>query len=196
MNHSTPHPHRAVFLDRDGTLMEEVDYCRDPEKVRIFPGVPDALRALRAAGFRTLLVTNQSGIGRGKILPSEYEAVHRRLLELLGPDTLDGWYMCPDTPDAASLRRKPAPGMLLEAAGEWGLDLESCWMIGDKAIDVACARAAGAAGILVKTGYGAREDVSGAVYTAEDVPDAVRWILARGVSSSAGGPLDAPPTPP
>lgn len=196
MNHGTPNTRRAVFLDRDGTLMEEVHYCRDPEKVRVFPGVANALRALRAAGFLTILVTNQSGIGRGTILPSEYEAVHRRLLETLGPDTLDGAYMCPDSPETFSSRRKPAPGMLLEAASEWGLDLKTCWMVGDKAIDIGCALRAGAAGILVKTGYGAREDARGAAYTAEDVPDAVRWILSQRAFSSRGGLLDAPITPP
>jgi HAD superfamily hydrolase (TIGR01662 family) len=83
----TPAQNAAVFLDRDGTLMEEVCYCADPAQVRVFEGVTEALRALRAAGFRTIVVTNQSGIAKGLITPAAYESVHARLLELLGPRT-------------------------------------------------------------------------------------------------------------
>ena len=127
----------AVFLDRDGTLMEEVHYCADPAHVRVFEGVAESLRALRTAGFRTVLVTNQSGIARGLITPTAYESVHARLLELLGPGTLDATYMSPDAADSQSPRRKPNPGMLLEAARDWNLSLERSWIIGDKAIDLA-----------------------------------------------------------
>ncbi|MEY5024957.1 MAG: hypothetical protein RLZZ244_485, partial [Verrucomicrobiota bacterium] len=175
---SAPPTSPAVVLDRDGPLMQEVHYCRDPEKVRLFPGVPEALQRLRSAGFRTILVTNQSGIGRGTISQDEYDAVHSRLLALLGSGALDAAYMCPDPPDTPSARRKPAPGMILEAARDWNLDLRASWMIGDKAIDVACGLTAGTGGILVRTGYGASVPSCGAHHIADDLPAAVRWILS------------------
>ncbi len=135
---TAPDLHRppAVFVDRDGTLMEEVHYCNDPGKVRVFEGVPKALQALRAAGFRTVLVTNQNGIAKGLISQNQYESVHTRLLEQLGPDTLDAAYMCADPAGQPSERRKPAPGMLLEATQDLRLDLGRSWIIGDKAIDI------------------------------------------------------------
>jgi len=105
----------AVFLDRDGTLMEEVDYCRDPAKVRLLPGVIAGLARLKAAGFRAVIITNQSGIGRGRITEVEYAAVHARLLALIGPGLIDATYYCPDAPDHPSTHRKPLPGMVHEA---------------------------------------------------------------------------------
>lgn len=170
--------HPAIFIDRDGTLMEEVHYCREPSLVSVFEGVPEALRALRAAGFRTVLITNQGGIGRGIISTDEYEQVHQRLLELLGADSLDASYMCADAPDAPSRRRKPAPGMLLEAALDLGLDLSRSWMVGDKDIDVHCAVNAGLPGILVRTGHGMKATGNGAVHIATDFAAAARWILS------------------
>jgi D-glycero-D-manno-heptose 1,7-bisphosphate phosphatase len=179
----TPEPKAAVFLDRDGTLMEEVNYCADPAQVRVFEGVPDSLRALRAAGFRTILVTNQSGIAKGYISAAAYESVHARLLELLGPDTLDASYMSPDAADSPSLRRKPQPGMLLEAAQDWNLALKRSWIIGDKAIDLACGRNAALAGaILVRTGHGLAQEPQAAplaVHVADGLVEAVAWLLRQ-----------------
>ena len=134
--------------------MEDVDYCRDPAKVRLLPGVPEALRRLKTAGFLNVIITNQSGIGRGWITPADYQAVHARLLELLGEGLIDATYFCPDRSDAPGPRRKPAPGMILEAARDLAIDLHHSWMIGDKAIDVQCGRNAGARSILVLTGLG------------------------------------------
>jgi D-glycero-D-manno-heptose 1,7-bisphosphate phosphatase len=148
----------AIFLDRDGTLMEEVHYCNDPARVRLLPGVKDALPRLKAAGFRLVIVSNQSGIGTGRITPEQYAAVHARLLELTGAGIIDAAYFCPDPADAPTHRRKPAPGMLMEARDDLGLDLARSWMIGDKTIDVQCGRNAGARPILVQTGYGAQAD--------------------------------------
>jgi D-glycero-D-manno-heptose 1,7-bisphosphate phosphatase len=177
----------AVFLDRDGTLMEEVHYCADPELVQIYEGVSDSLRALRAAGFKTILVTNQSGIARGLISPAAYESVHARLLELLGPDTLDACYMSPDAAGSTSFRRKPNPGMLLEAARDWNLTLERSWIIGDKAIDIACGKnAALSGGILVRTGHGLAEEALAAPFAthiADDLPGAVSWLLRHAVGA-------------
>jgi len=169
--------HRAVFLDRDGTLMEEVHYCSDPAHVRVYPGVPEALRRLKMAGFRIFIVTNQSGIGRGLITEEQYQAVHAELLRQLGAGLIDQTYYCPDPPDVPSFRRKPAPGMVLEAMAEHNLDLSRSYLIGDKAADMECARRAGTRGILVLTGYGAQQDCS-PDFRADDFPHAVNIVLA------------------
>jgi D-glycero-D-manno-heptose 1,7-bisphosphate phosphatase len=167
----------AVFVDRDGTLMEEAHYCGDPARVRVIPDVPDALRALKAAGYRLVIITNQSGIGRGYYSLADYEAVQARLFELLGPDLIEATYFCPESPETPSTRRKPAPGMVLEAARDLGLDLERSWFIGDKAVDVQCGRAAGAKPILVQTGYGKLADATGAEFVAKDFASAAAYIL-------------------
>ena len=110
---------RAVFFDRDGTLMEEVIYCNDPAKVRVYPGASNALRQLKTAGWRIFVITNQAGIGRGLITEQQYQAVHQEFLRQLGADLVDATYYCPDRPDVSSSRRKPEPGMVLEAAEEF-----------------------------------------------------------------------------
>jgi D-glycero-D-manno-heptose 1,7-bisphosphate phosphatase len=169
----------AVFLDRDGTLIEDVHYCKDPALVRPLPGAGEALRRLKAAGFRTVIITNQSAIGRGWMSVADYEAVHARTVELLGAELLDAAYFCADAPETPSARRKPAPGMVLDAAREQGLDLAQSWFIGDKAIDVQCGRAAGTRSILVLTGRGTRADGAGADFIARDLAEAVDFILGR-----------------
>jgi len=173
----------AVFLDRDGTLMEDVVYCRNPAEVRIFPGVIEALRRLKAAGFMNVIITNQSGIGRGTIALSEYEAVHARLLELLGGKLIDAAYMCPDRNDAPGPRRKPNPGMVLDAARDLGLDLARSWFIGDKAIDVQCGVNAGTRSVLVLTGQGSAADAAGATFVAKDLEEAAEFILKHSDAS-------------
>ncbi len=176
---SVPPLFPAIFLDRDGTLMEEVHYCRDPALVRLFPRVNDSLRALQKAGFKNIIITNQSGIGRGKITLPEYHAVHSRLLELIGPDLIAATYFCPDTPAVDSLRRKPAPGMLLEAARELSIDLARSWFVGDKAIDIQCGHAAGTRAVLVQTGYGNAQSVANAEFVTADFARATELILAH-----------------
>ncbi len=162
---STP----ALFVDRDGTLMEEVDYCSDPAFVRLFPGVGAALQRWSAAGYALVIITNQSGLGRGYFTLEAYHAVHAELLRQLaqaGAPPIRATYFCPDA--APSPRRKPEPGMLLEAAREHDLDLSRSWMIGDKAVDVLCGQRAGTRTGQVLTGYGAgearevRPDITGA----------------------------------
>ncbi|MGV3534150.1 MAG: D-glycero-alpha-D-manno-heptose-1,7-bisphosphate 7-phosphatase, partial [Chthoniobacteraceae bacterium] len=142
------------------------------------PGVPEAIDELRAAGYRIVIITNQSGIGRGWITQTEYEAVHARLMELLGAKRIDGTYYCPDAPGVESLCRKPAPGMVLQAARELGLDLGRSWFIGDKEADVQCGRNAGVRSILVQTGYGKDANAEGAEYVATDLTAAAQHILA------------------
>jgi len=168
---------RAVFLDRDGTLMEEVNYCNDPKRVRVFPGTVGALQRLRHAGWLTVVVTNQSGLARGKISPEQYAAVNAEFLRQL-PGGIDAVYFCADHPDSPTARRKPGSGMLEEAARNHGIDLTRSWMIGDKEIDVECGRRAGCRTILVRTGYGAESENTAADFVHEDIVSASNMILA------------------
>ena len=174
---------RAVFFDRDGTLMEEVEYCCDPAKVKVISGVPEAIGELKSAGYLAIIVSNQSGIGRGLFTEAQYDAVQQELLRQIGAHRSDASYFCPDAPGVPSLRRKPEPGMVLEAAAEFQIDLAASFLVGDKASDIECGRRAGTHTILVRTGYGAALERDPAFvapdYVADDVPKAVRWLLRR-----------------
>jgi D-glycero-D-manno-heptose 1,7-bisphosphate phosphatase len=171
----------AVFLDRDGTLMEDTGYVRRADDVHLYADAREALAELKAAGFKLVIVTNQSGIGRGIFSDAEYRAVHKELLRQLGAGLIDATYFCPDHPDHATERRKPAPGMLLEAARDHGLDLARSFMVGDKAADVEAGRRAGVAGsILVRTGVGEADAArAGADVMADNLSAAAAWILQR-----------------
>jgi D-glycero-D-manno-heptose 1,7-bisphosphate phosphatase len=137
----------------------------------------DALRALRSAGFLNIVITNQSGIGRGRISMNAYEAVRAELDRQLD-HLLDATYFCPDIPEAASARRKPGIGMLLEARSDHGIDFQRSWFVGDKAIDVACGKAAGVRTILVRTGYGRNEMDCAPDFIEDDVAAAANRILS------------------
>src|SRR6266571_6433960 len=104
----------AVFVDRDGTIMEDCVYCSDPKDVRIFPGVPEALRRLKSSGFKLIIITNQSGIGRGLFTLDQYRAVESEVLRQLGDGLVDATYYCPDAPEQHSKCRKPTPGMVVQ----------------------------------------------------------------------------------
>jgi len=175
MSHtSTP----AIFLDRDGTLMEEAHYCSHPDQVKIIPDVPENLRALKQAGYKLVVVTNQSGIGRGYYTLDDYHLVAAHFLNLLGDeDLIDAVYFCPEAPEKNSPRRKPQIGMITEAQRDLGLDLSRSWFIGDKAVDVQCGINAGVRPILVLTGHGAKENASGAEFVAKDFASAAAFIL-------------------
>jgi D-glycero-D-manno-heptose 1,7-bisphosphate phosphatase len=166
----------AIFLDRDGTLMEEVGYCADPAQVRVFDGVPEGLQELRSAGYLLIVVTNQSGIGRGYFTEAQYRAVQTEFERQILPAHLDAVYFCPDTPNVPSTCRKPAPGMLLQAAREHSIDLTASYMIGDKTIDIECGRAAGCRTILVLTGYGRQHRECEPTITVESIAEAARQI--------------------
>jgi D-glycero-D-manno-heptose 1,7-bisphosphate phosphatase len=174
---------RAVFFDRDGTLMEEVEYCCDPAKVKVISGVPEAIGELKSAGYLAIIVSNQSGIGRGLFTEAQYAAVQQELLRQIGAHRIDASYFCPDAPGVPSLRRKPEPGMVLEAAAEFQIDLAASFLVGDKASDIGCGRRAGTHTILVRTGYGAALERDPAFvapdYVANDAPEAIRWLLER-----------------
>lgn len=147
---------RYIFLDRDGTVIVERHYLSDPDQVLLENGVGTALRKLADAGFRLVIVSNQSGIGRGYFDALALEAVNARVAELLGVQgvKIDAWYHCPHTADAGCTCRKPAPGLLDQADA----DLPVCWhrsfIVGDKRTDIEAGAARGVAGILLKTGHG------------------------------------------
>lgn len=182
-------PKPAVFLDRDGTLMEDTGYVSDPAHVRLFDGVRESLDALKARGFLTVIVTNQSGIGRGYFTHADYEAVQARFLELLGPGRIDATYYCAEHPDTASDRRKPGPGMLLEAARDLGIDLRRSWIVGDRAGDLEAGRRAAVRSIIVLTGEGLGADHAGAAFVAKDFSAAAAYILSQTIDSGPGLPL-------
>jgi histidinol-phosphate phosphatase family protein len=147
-----------VFLDKDGTLIENVPYNVDPALVRLTPRADAAVAALHAAGYALVVVSNQPGVGLGLFEASALDMVHARLRELLerAGAPLAGFYFCPHAPgpDAALMCgcRKPAPGLLLRAAGDLGLDLAASWMVGDILDDVEAGRAAGCRTVLIDNG--------------------------------------------
>lgn len=173
----------AVFFDRDGTLMEDVPYCGDPAKVKLLPGVPEALRQLKQAGFLNIVITNQSGIGRGLITERQYHAVHQEFLRQIGPGSIDATYYCPDPPWVPSARRKPAAGMLLEAAADFAIDLNTSYFVGDKKTDIECGRKTGATAILVLTGHGRGLQDATPDYTAKSIVQATQIVLGRATVS-------------
>ena len=170
-------PSPAVFIDRDGTIMEDCVYCSDPNDVKIFPGVPEALRRLKSKGFKLIIITNQSGIGRGLFTVEQYRAVEAELLRQLGNDLIDATYFCPDVPGQKSTHRKPAPGMIIDATREHQIDVSRSFLIGDAEIDIECAHNAGARGIRVRTGLKRDTTESKADWITEDVPGAVEIIV-------------------
>jgi histidinol-phosphate phosphatase family protein len=172
-------PPAAVLLDRDGTLVVDVPYNGDPEQVRPMPGARAALDRLRAAGVRLAVVSNQSGIARGIVSEDEVAAVNRRVEELLGP--LGPWCVCPHGPDDRCGCRKPAPGLVLEAAQRLGVAPERCAVVGDIGADVEAARAAGARAVLVPTPRTRREEVAAAPERADDLAGAVDLLLGSAV---------------
>ncbi len=152
---------RAVFLDRDGTLNEDPGYLGDPSKLTLFPGAGKALCILKKAGFKLIVISNQSGVARGLISSEMVDMVNRRLNELLKEDnaSVDAFYVCPFHPDFNSAEectcRKPSPALVLKAAEDHRIDLKQSYFIGDAVSDIECGFNAGCKTILVKTGYGA-----------------------------------------
>jgi D-glycero-D-manno-heptose 1,7-bisphosphate phosphatase len=170
----------AVFLDRDGTLMDDVDYCGDPGKVKVFPQASAALRRLKENGYKLVIVTNQSGIGRGYFNEDEYRAVEAEFSRQLSDGLIDASYFCPELPGcSSSIRRKPGPGMVFEAQRDHHIDLRRSFFVGDKASDIGCGINAGLRTILVQTGYGASQKNCGADWIAEDIAEAAEIILKQ-----------------
>jgi histidinol-phosphate phosphatase family protein len=171
-------PPAAVLLDRDGTLVVDVPYNGDPDKVRPLPEARRALDRLRAAGLPLAVVSNQSGVARGLLDAEQVAAVNRRVEELLGP--LGPWLVCPHGPDDGCACRKPRPGLVLAAARELGVAPEHCAVIGDIGADVQAARAAGARGVLVPTQITRPEEIAAAAEVAPDLDAAVSLLLGDG----------------
>jgi D-glycero-D-manno-heptose 1,7-bisphosphate phosphatase len=186
---------RAIFIDRDGTLCEEVGYVNHVDRVRLLPNSAAAIRKANDAGYQTVVVTNQAGVARGYFSESLVDLVHDRVRLMLADSgaRLDGIYYCPHHPEvgAPAYRkvcdcRKPSPGMLLRARDEMGIDLPSSYMIGDSVRDIEAGRRVLATTILVLTGYGRGElEYQSHGWTvrpdhvAGDLLEAVDWILAR-----------------
>ena len=190
----------AVFLDRDGTMIEDVGYLGRVEEISWFPFTAEAVRRLNTAGFLVCVTTNQAGIGRGLFTHEAVADIHAHMTAVLASEgaRIDGWFYCPHHPDAAigAYRlicdcRKPAPGMIQQACERFSIDLAGSFVIGDKPLDVAMAARAGTTGILVRTGYGERAvqahagGVPGASRVAVNLLDAVQWLL-DGRPSGAG----------
>ena len=165
----------AVFLDRDGTLMRDVEYCGDPKQVQIFDGVEAALRKLKDSGFKLIVITNQSGIGRGYFTEEDYRAVEKEVELQLG--VIDATYFCPDAPDAGCRCRKPQPGLIFDAQRDQQIDLSRSFLVGDKPLDAECGRNAGVRTILVQTGNGPPNEKSSADWIARDLTEAAEIIL-------------------
>jgi len=169
-------PIRAVLFDRDGTLIKDVPYSRDPALVEPMPGAAAAVAAARRQGLRVGMITNQSGIARGLIGAAEAQAVNTRVAELLGP--FDVVRMCPHGPADGCGCRKPAPGMVLAAAADLGMAPHECAVIGDIGADIEAARAAGTRGVLVPGPLTQSGELTGA-RVARDVPTAVRMLTGQ-----------------
>ena len=181
----------AVFLDRDGTMIEDTGYLSRVEDIAPFPWMVDSVRALHDAGLAVVVVTNQSGIARGLLTEERLADIHARIDTLLrnGRAEVAAYYYCPHHPDgcvAAFAKacgcRKPAPGMVERAAADLDLDVTRSFVVGDKWVDVALARSVGARAVLVRTGYGADEEKHPAPgVTADAIVDnlaeAASWIL-------------------
>jgi histidinol-phosphate phosphatase family protein len=170
-----PRVPKAVLLDRDGTLVVDVPYNGDPERVVVMPGAREAVGRLRAAGVPTAVVSNQSGVARGYVRVEQVAAVNRRVEELLGP--LGPWMVCPHGPWEGCRCRKPAPGLIVAAAGALGVEPADCVVIGDIGADVEAARAVGARAVLVPTAGTRDEEVAAAPQVAPDLLAAVELVL-------------------
>ncbi len=187
----------AVFLDRDGTLIELVHHLTDPGDVRLIKGAGVAVRALKAAGYAVVVVTNQSVIGRGKLTEAGLARVHAEMGRQLAAEgtEVDAIYFCPLAPTTTDPRviedpmRKPGPGMLLEAARDHDLDLARSWMVGDTVSDMLAGRNAGCRSLLVTTGYGDRvpPETDGIEARTADLEAAARHILNHTTSTNEGG---------
>lgn len=195
---------RAVFVDRDGVISEEVGYLGDRDHLRLIPHAAEAVKLVNQSGLKIIAITNQSGVARGYFSEEMLGDIHRKMEMLLSDQGafLDGIYYCPHHPEGTveAYRmecdcRKPAAGLLIQAAKEHAIDVSSSYLVGDKHTDIECAHRAGARGILVLTGYG-RDELkkinSGASaqphYVAADLLDAVQWIIKDTTGEKPGDP--------
>jgi HAD superfamily hydrolase (TIGR01662 family) len=177
-------PPEAVLFDRDGTLVHDVPYNGEPDRVVPVPDARRAIERLRAHGIRVGVITNQSGVARGMLTRVQVEQVNRRTDQLLGP--FDVWLVCPHGPRDGCACRKPAPGLVLGAARRLGVDPRRCVVVGDIGADVAAGRAAGARTVLVPTTVTRGDEIRSADVVRPTLVDAVEWILGPRVSLVGG----------
>lgn len=193
---------RAVFLDRDGVLIEEVGYLSDVDQLRFIPHAAEAVHLLNKAGMKVILITNQSGVARGYFSEATINQIHQEMAKQLSGEKafIDSIYYCPHHPEGKVERyaiqcdcRKPSLGMLTKAAEEHGIDLKHSYLVGDKLSDVGCAQKAGMTSILVLTGYGKDEKkkITGSsfvkpTYIAKNLYEAAQWIIEDYGSGSTG----------
>ena len=159
--------------------MRDVDYCGDPGRVEVFPQAATALRRLKDKGYKLVVITNQSGIGRGYFTEDQYRTVEAEFARQLGDGLIDASYHCADLPSSPSVRRKPGPGMIFEAQRDHHLDLRRSFLVGDKASDIGSGQNAGVRTILVRTGYGEAQINCRADWIARDIAEAVDIILSE-----------------
>jgi len=166
---------RAVFLDRDGTIMSDTGYLSRPDEVMLLPGAIAALQKLARLGWRLVLISNQSGVGRGYFTEDDRQKVHDAFIAQLeaGSVSLDGAYYCPHAPEAGCDCRKPLPGLLYRAAIDLNLELASCIMVGDKMSDVEAGQAAGCTAVLLA---GITQEIHLADAVVPDLGAAADWI--------------------
>ncbi|HEX2089446.1 MAG TPA: HAD family hydrolase [Actinomycetota bacterium] len=190
---------RAVFLDKDGTLIDDVPYNADPAKMRLSPGAAEGIRSLAEAGFRLFVVSNQSGVARGHFAEQDLSAVEDRLRTLMteAGAKLDGFYYCPHYPDGSVTEysfvcdcRKPEPGMIVNAAREHAIDVAQSWLVGDILDDVEAGRRAGCRTILIDNGHETEWRTTSERtpdHVAADLIEAAEVILSRSQRLSAAG---------
>ncbi|MCL2641171.1 MAG: HAD family hydrolase, partial [Phycisphaerales bacterium] len=202
---------RAIFLDRDNTIIENDGYLGDSEQVKLLPNTAEALAALRALGYRLIVVSNQSGVARGMFSEADVEATNQEMCRQLKDQTgvhIDALYYCPHHPDAKIAQykkdhewRKPKPGMLLQAARDFDLDLTQCWMIGDQPRDIAAGAAAGCRTILLRDPDHLSPDAEpfglpvSSNYIIKSLADATK-IIAREGATKSSSPPPSPASPP
>ena len=171
---------RAVFIDRDGTIAPDVSYCSRPEDFSIFPDAAEALKLINRAGFKAVMITNQSGIARGYFSEDTLAEIHRKMLDELEEQgaRIDAIYYCPHHPDDGCQCRKPETGLFRRAAEEHGIDFAGSFMVGDTQMDIDAGRAVGCRTVLVTTGPLGGSDVTDpADSTANSLLEAARWIV-------------------
>lgn len=177
---------RAVFFDRDGTLIVEKDFLNDPQQIEIISGAPEAIRLVKKLGFLAIVITNQSGVARGYVSEERLEEINSKLLKAFEEREahLDDIFVCPHGPEDDCMCRKPRPGLLVRAATKYGINLKMSYMIGDRDSDVGAIASVGGKGILVLTGYG--EETwrrwrwgHKPHFVAKNVLEGVYWILSR-----------------
>jgi D-glycero-D-manno-heptose 1,7-bisphosphate phosphatase len=172
---------KAVFLDRDGTLIEEVNFLHRVEDLRFFDYTDQAISLLKENGYLVVIVTNQSGVGRGIYSESDMNSIHRAIQDRL-THKIDAFYHCPHLPDSGCRCRKPSPGMIEAACQDFDIDLKNSWVVGDKALDVELGSNVNINTALVLTGYGAthRDQINAKPdFVAENLIEAVNHILSK-----------------